>query len=254
MANLKALGKEIPTCLKTVMFSGEVMPNKVLNYWRQYLPDVTYVNLYGPTEITCNCTYYIVNRPFADDEVLPIGNAFKNTDILLLNEENQPAAPGEQGEICVRGSSLALGYYNNPQKTAEAFCQNPLNSAYPELIYRTGDLGSYNDKGELMFLSRKDHQIKHMGHRIELGEVEVAINALPFVDAACCIYDTKNEKIVLFYQAKESCDRDLLKSLGKSLPKYMFPNKLMYFEALPLNKNAKIDRTLLKEKYIDAES
>lgn len=250
VANLKALDKDIPDCLKTIMFSGEVMPNKVLNYWRRYLPDVTYVNLYGPTEITCNCTYYKVSREYKDEEVLPIGIAFKNTDILLLNEQNERANTGEVGEICVRGSSLALGYYNNPEKTKEAFCQNPLNTAYPELIYRTGDLGYYNEENELMFVSRKDHQIKHMGHRIELGEIEVAINALSFIDAACCIYDSDEEKIVLFYQAKEQCDRELLVTLGKSLPKYMFPNKLMYFEALPLNKNAKIDRTHLKEVYI----
>lgn len=251
VANLKSLSKDIPRYLQTVMFSGEVMPNKVLNYWRSYLPNVKYINLYGPTEITCNCTYYKVARAFEDDEVLPIGITFKNTDIILLDENDKQVLEGNTGEICVRGSSLALGYYNNAAKTQEAFCQNPLNKAYPELIYRTGDLGYYNINNELMFVSRKDHQIKHMGHRIELGEIEVAINALPFIDAACCIYDNKNEKIVLFYQAKEQCDRELLVTLGSSLPKYMFPNKLVYFEALPLNKNAKIDRTLLKEKYID---
>lgn len=254
VANLKALDKDLPDCLKTVMFSGEVMPNKVLNYWRHYLPDVKYVNLYGPTEITCNCTYYKVAKEFEDDEVLPIGVAFGNTDILLLNEYNRLAKAGETGEICVRGTSLALGYYNNPEKTQEAFCQNPLNTAYPELIYRTGDLGYYNADNNLMFVSRKDHQIKHMGHRIELGEIEVSINALAFIDAACCIYDSANEKIVLFYQAKEQCDRELLVALGKSLPKYMFPNKLVFFDELPLNKNAKIDRTLLKEKYINGKN
>ena len=99
-----------------------------------------------------------------------------------------------------------------------------------------------------MFVSRKDYQIKHMGHRIELSEIEIAINALPFVEAACCIYDEQEEKIVCFYQAAEQCDRELLKSLGKTLPKYMFPNRLEHYEKLPLNKNAKIDRNLLKEK------
>lgn len=248
--NLKALDKEIPQYLKTVMFSGEVMPNRVLNYWRGYLPQVMYVNLYGPTEITCNCTFYKVDRPFQDEESLPIGKAFENTGIILLADGNRPAQVEEMGEICVKGSSLALGYYNNPQKTAEAFCQNPLNTMYPELIYRTGDLGKYDEDGNLMFLSRKDHQIKHMGHRIELGEIEVAANAIAILEAACCIYDEEKEKIVMFYQAAEKCDRDILKLLGKSLPKYMFPNKLMQFESLPLNKNGKIDRTLLKERYI----
>ena len=171
----------------------------------------------------------------------------------MLNDKNEQAKEDETGEICVRGSSLALGYYNNPQKTREAFCQNPLNNVHPEIIYRTGDLGKYDKEGNLMFLSRKDYQIKHMGHRIELGEIEVVANALPVLDAACCIYDEIKEKIVMFYQAGEKCDRDVLKSMGQSLPKYMFPNKLKYYESLPLNKNGKIDRVLLKKEYMENE-
>lgn len=237
-----------PKFLKTVAFGSEVFPIKQFEKWRAALPDAKFVNLYGPTEGTGMCCYYKVERDFAPDEALPIGRPFKNTEIILLNEKNERAGEGETGEICIRGTSLTLGYYNNFEKTGEVFVQNPLNTAYPELIYRTGDLGRYNERGELLFISRKDYQIKHMGHRIELGEIEVAINAIPFVDAACCIYDEKAEKIVLFYQAAEKCDRPLLKELGKSLPKYMFPNRLEYMDKLPLNKNAKIDRTLLKEK------
>lgn len=251
VSNLKGLEKDLPKYLKQVMFSGEVMPNKVLNYWRKHLPDVQFVNLYGPTEITCNCTYFIVNRPFSDNDRLPIGKPFINTDILVLNEQNLPVGAGETGEICVRGTSLALGYYNNTAETSRAFCQNPLNPHYPELIYRTGDLGCYNELGELIFLSRKDNQIKHMGHRIELGEIEIAANALSFLDAACCMYDAEREKIVLFYQASQSCDREILLGLQEFLPKYMLPNKLVHVEQLPLNKNAKIDRTKLKEDYFN---
>lgn len=252
VANLKGLEKDRPEYLQQVMFSGEVMPNKVLNYWRAHLPAVKYVNLYGPTEITCNCTYYKVERPFTDDELLPIGQPFPNSEILLLDEAGRPAVQGEQGEICVRGTSLALGYYNNPPETAKAFRQNPLNTAYPELIYTTGDLGRYNERGELLFLSRKDSQIKHMGHRIELGEIEVAANALDCLDAACCLYDQPNEKIVMFYQADETRDREILIALKQFLPKYMLPNRLVHFEHIPMNKNAKIDRALLKKEYIDA--
>lgn len=252
VANLKALDKRRPR-LQKVMFSGEVMPNKVLNYWRERIP-AQYVNLYGPTEITCNCTYFIVERSFNDDEPLPIGNAFPNTEVFLLDSDNRlidQTRFEEVGEICVRGSCLALGYYNNPQKTAEVFCQNPLVSGYPERIYRTGDLGCYNQNGELMFRSRKDFQIKHMGHRIELGEIETAVNAMPNVDAACCLYDEKHEKIVLFYQSKSACDRDILLFLSEKLPKYMWPNKLIHFSILPMNKHAKIDRVALRRDYID---
>lgn len=247
--NLKAFSKEIPEYLNYIMFSGEVMSNKVLNYWRKYLPDAHYVNLYGPTEITCNCTFYKVERLFRDNEVLPIGIPFHNTDIILLDEKNLLANEGETGEICVRGSSLALGYYNNAEKTNTAFCRNPLNPFYPELIYRTGDLGKWGADGNLYFLTRKDFQIKHMGHRIELGEIEAVANAISFIDASCCIYDELDEKIIMFYQAGVQCNKDILKELGKSLPKYMFPNKLKFYDNLPMNKNGKIDRNLLKEEY-----
>lgn len=249
--NLNALEKTLPETLKTIMFSGEVMPNKVLNYWRNKLPDVNYVNLYGPTEITCNCLYYKVDRPFNDEDALPIGIPFKNTDILLLDGDNLITEPGVKGEICVRGTSLAHGYYNNPEKTAEAFCQNPLNKAYPELIYRTGDLAKYGEDGLIYFVSRKDYQIKHMGHRIELSEVEIAINSLPYIDAGCCIYDKPNEQIVLFYQSANECEREIMKDGTKLLPKYMMPNRFIHFTELPMTKNAKIDRVKLKGEYLD---
>ena len=248
IANFKTFDKILPQYLKQIMFSGEAMPNKVLNYWRSYLKDLQYVNLYGPTEITCNCTYYIVDREFTNEESLPIGKKFNNTDIILLDSERKQEVPrGETGELCVRGSSLALGYYNNRKKTAEAFIQNPLNNDYPELIYCTGDLVKYNERGELLFLSRRDFQIKHMGHRIELGEIEVAVNAMDFIESAVCIYDEKNEKIVLFYQAKQVCRKEIVERLQTVLPKYMWPNKFVRYEKLPLNKNNKIDRTKLKE-------
>lgn len=248
IANLKTFDKIIPNYLRQVMFSGEVMPNKVLNYWRHYLSNIQYVNLYGPTEITCNCTYYIVDRKFANEDSLPIGKKFSNTDIILLDQNRQrEVKKGEVGELCVRGSSLALGYYNNSDKTKEAFIQNPLNSCYPELIYCTGDLVKYNENDELMFLSRRDYQIKHMGHRIELGEIEVVVNAMEFVEAAVCIYDQVSEKIVLFYQAREDCKKTIVEGLQFVLPKYMWPNRFVRYDMLPLNKNNKIDRVRLKD-------
>lgn len=248
--NLNAFTGKLPEYLRTAMFSGEIMHNKVLNYWRRYLPDVNYVNLYGPTEITCNCTFYKVDREFADEEILPIGVPFLNSGVFLLDGDKLVAKTDLPGEICIKGSSLALGYYNNPEKTKESFCQNPLNTAYPERIYRTGDIGKVNERGELIFLSRKDDQIKHMGHRIELGEVEAAANSLDFIDAAVCAYDKAEGKIVMFYQAGQPCDKEVLKAMGKKLPKYMFPNRLCHFEKLPLNKNNKIDRTYLREHFI----
>lgn len=253
VANFKTFAKCEPQHLKLLMFSGEVMPVKVLNYWREALPKAQFVNLYGPTEITCNCSFYIVDRDFSNDENLPIGIAFRNEEVFLLDPETNALITskeaGKVGEICVRGTCLGLGYYNNPEKTAEAFVQNPLNPWYPEKIYRTGDLGQYSESGELYFAARKDFQIKHMGHRIELGEIETAVNALDFIDTACCVYDAAKEKIVLCYQAAEPCDKRIVAELAKALPKYMWPNRYAHYEKIPMNKNGKMDRVLLKEKH-----
>lgn len=251
VTSFRAFEKKTPRYLNKIMFSGEVLPVKVLHYWQSHRKDALYVNLYGPTEITCNCTYYIVDREFAADEVLPIGKAFPNTEILLLDEENKPAEDGKTGEICVRGSSLALGYYKEKEITEKAFCQNPLHDHYRDLIYRTGDMGYVNEKGELVFAARKDNQIKHMGHRIELLEVEAAVNAVEKVEKCCCIYDNVREKIILFYQAKEELEMNIIHVLHNKLPKYMCPNLFFRLDKIPENSHGKIDRYRLKQEYLE---
>ena len=150
--------------------------------------------------------------------------------------------------MCIRGTSVTLGYYNNPDKTSESFVQNPLNTAYPEIIYRTGDIGRYNDHGELVFVSRKDYQIKHMGHRIELGEIEANVNLVDQVKMCGCIYDDNRDKIVLYYVG--DIDRGpLMTALKDKVPRYMLPNKMIQLESLPFTANGKIDRKTLKEIY-----
>lgn len=247
VSKLKALRNvDLSKILKRVLFCGEVMPNKQLNIWRKFLPDVIYANLYGPTEITDACTYYIVDREFSDEEPLPIGFPMKNTEILVLNDKDELVKMGETGELCVRGTSLAMGYYNNPEKTRAAFVQNPLNKAVPEIIYRTGDLVKYNEHGELMYLSRKDFQIKHLGHRIELGEIENAVSSLKEISMCCCLYDEKHQKIVLFIDSEVSKDR-MKEEMQKLVPEYMIPGKVVCLKDMPINANGKIDRVKLKE-------
>ena len=180
------------------------MPNKHLNYWRNNYPNALYSNLYGPTEVTVIATYYIVNRPFKDDESLPIGKACKNTQTLIISDQGTLAKRGEMGELCIRGSLLAYGYYNNPEKTKEAFVQHPLHNLYPDIVYKTGDLVFENDLGEIIFIGRKDAQIKHMGYRIELGEIETAILGVEEVATSCVLYDEKLHKIVAFFKGKKS--------------------------------------------------
>jgi D-alanine--poly(phosphoribitol) ligase subunit 1 len=230
--------------LKNVFFAGEVFPMKHLNRWRSSLPGARFVNLYGPIEITVDCTYFVVDREFSDDETLPIGVPCRNTDILILNDDNRPCQPGEQGELCVRGSSLAMGYWNDPEKTAKAFVQNPLNRRYPELIYRTGDLVSRDDRGEIRFHGRKDFQIKHMGYRIELPEIEHQVCNIAGIANACVLYNTEKKEITLFYDCSDGTVTSAVirQQLLEIFPKYMLPTVIHCLPEMPRNPNGKIDR------------
>lgn len=243
-----ALEKQVPKYLHTIAFGSEVFPIKQFNRWRKHLPNARFINLYGPTEATGMSCYYEVNREFALDEVIPIGRPFHNTEILLLDENRKVSAKGEIGEISIRGTSLSLGYYRNFDKTNEVFIQNPLNSSYPELIYCTGDLGRYNDHGELVFVSRKDNQIKHMGHRIELGEIEIVANGMENIKSACSLFDEVKKKIILYFVG-EVTPAQVATYLKEKLPRYMVPNVIKDLENMPLTANGKIDRVLLKEMY-----
>ena len=251
VSNSDLLTKIDCSCLDKILFAGEVMPNKHLNYWRRNIPNALYSNLYGPTEITVDCTYYIVDRDFSDDEPLPIGKPCRNSDVMLLDDnDNLITAEGVVGELCVRGSSLALGYWNNPIKTSEVFVQNPLNKNLPEIIYKTGDLVYYNDRNEIMFAGRKDFQIKHMGYRIELGEIETAVGCIEEIKNVCISYDTDEKKIVMFYQADCAVEEKYIrKKLLNTIPKYMVPAEYINVEKFTYTDNGKIDRKRMLEEY-----
>lgn len=243
---LRGFDYRIPDCVKRVLFSGEVMPQKHLRQWMQALPGAEFVNLYGPTEITCNCTYYRVKNVPGDGAHLPIGRPFPNETVFLLDEEDHEiTVPGKKGEICVAGTALALGYYNNFEQTRKVFVQNPLNTWYPEKIYRTGDLGYYGEDGELYFSSRKDFQIKHMGHRIELGEIEAAMGNIEGIGRCCCIFDRRKNRMEAFYEGNLE-KRQIKKLLGMWLPAFMIPSGFHRVDCFPLTKNGKTDRDALK--------
>ncbi len=255
LSELKGFTYRVPKQVNKVLFSGESMPVRHLNIWRQYLPDAMYVNLYGPTEITCNCTYFVVDREFEPGEVIPIGGPFPNEKVFLLDEQDrlvEKETSGRRGEICVGGTALSLGYYNNKEQTQKAFVQNPLNPYFMEMIYRTGDLGYYNERGELCYATRKDFQIKHMGHRIELGEIETAMERLEQVHRVCCVFDEHDLKIVAFYEG-EIEKREIVKLLRTQLPAFMIPNAFCRQEHLPITPNGKIDRGALKRLYQEGQ-
>lgn len=242
ISSLRVLDTLVPETLQTVAFGSEVFPPKQLRLWQSRVP-ARYINLYGPTECTGMSCYYEVDRTFSDGERIPIGRPFDNTEILLLDENDRPAA---EGEICIRGVSLCHGYYKNPERTAEVFCQNPLNPNYPDRIYRTGDIGAYNERGELVFVTRKDNQIKRMGHRIELGETEAAVLALEGVTAACAVFHREKQQLVLCYCG--DLERgELMQRLRGSVPDYLLPNRTVKLDTMPLLNNGKTDRRAVTE-------
>lgn len=231
--------------LNKILVGGEIMPIKQLNIWRKHLPNALFANCYGPTEITDVCCYYILDREFSENEILPIGKAYKNTELLVFDENMNFISPkqiGVKGELFVRGASLSLGYYNDKEKNKQAFIQNPLHDNYLDLLYKTGDIVAYNEFGELLCYGRNDNRIKFMGHRIELGEIESVINSHSKIILCACIF---KEKIICFYESED--ELDLKAFLKDKLPSYMIPKNFIKIEKFKLNQNSKIDRKALHE-------
>ena len=167
---------------------------------------------------------------------------------MVLNEQNQLVKKDELGELCVRGTCLSMGYFADHEKSDAVFVQNPLHSNYRDYIYRTGDLVKYNDRGEIIYVCRKDFQIKYQGHRIELGEIETASNALEGINQSCAVYDEEQKRIVLFCTVQgDITEKAIYKSMQIRLPKYMMPSLIKIVAKMPLNMNGKIDRLVLKK-------
>ena len=245
-AKVGAFSECVPEYLRKICFSGSVMPCSTLRIWQENLPKAKFVNQYGPTEATAYCTYHVVDHVVSDDEVLPIGKAYRNYRVFLLNEDNTATKQGEQGEICVSGPVLALGYYGQRELTDRSFIQNPLNDKYRELIYKTGDYGVMREDGVLEFKGRKDRQIKHLGHRVELGEIEDASSRLDNIDECCAMYLKEKELIYMFYTGSATV-KEIAVHLRGVLPGFMVPRKLVNLPEMPHLSNGKINMQSLKE-------
>lgn len=242
------LDYKVPKDVNKIIFSGEVMPIKHLNTWMKHLPKTTFVNIYGPTEITCNCTYHIIDRKRIYENKLPIGKPIPNERVFLLDENNNEITEKNlPGEICVSGTAVGLGYYDNKEQTDKHFVQNPLINAYLETIYKTGDIGFYDENDDIVFSGRKDFQIKYLGHRIELEEIDKALMDYKEVIRSCSIFDEEKSKLYGFYIGNIT-KKDLHIKLKEQLPTYMIPTKLVQIEEFPLTKNGKIDRKKLMEE------
>lgn len=242
-----------PESLRTAAFGSEVLPPSVLAYWQTALPDVCFFNLYGPTEATGMSCYYPVPKNFTNrlpsTDPIPIGKPFFGVEAYLLDEDGKPVADGEQGELYLKSNRLAKGYYRQEDLTRQVFF--PL-AASSYQIYRTGDLAKRLPSGDLVFLGRKDSQVKRMGYRIDLAELERLAAACPQVKSCCCVQKADG-RIVLYILGKNvgassSLSARVSALLRQSLPSYALPNRIILRDSLPSLPNGKIDRRRLREE------
>lgn len=244
LAKTKTFDSARPCSIRLVTSVGEVLSPVVLAYWRKALPEARFYNLYGPTEVTGITCYYEVTRDFAADEPIPIGCVMPNRRVLLLREDGTAipcTCPGVEGEICITGTCVTLGYYHDEEQTRARFTRLS-DGVVDSRMYHTGDIGEYDELGELMFVSRRDFQIKHMGHRIELGDIEAAAMSIPDVTMAACKYD--RDRIALYYTGGAG-KKEVLAALRQSLPHYMLPGSVEWLSELPMTATGKIDRARL---------
>lgn len=244
--------------LRTVLFAGEVFPTKYLSRLMRLLPGRVFSNLYGPTE-TNVCTYYTVPAPPAEDAPpISIGKAITNVETLVVKEDGSIASPGEVGELQVRGSSVMLGYFGDPERTARSRVPNSFTEGLSDPVYKTGDLVIEEPDGNYTFLGRRDNQIKSRGYRIELGDIESALYAHPEVKeaAAVAVPDEMITNRIMAYVVADGGldDRALASFLNERIPKYMVPGEFEFRDVLPKTSTGKIDRQSLLDIALSKES
>jgi amino acid adenylation domain-containing protein len=240
--------------LRCVLFAGEPFPPKHLRQLMQMLPQSSFFNLYGPTE-TNVCTFYEAS-PVRDNEErpLPIGKACTNTELIVVAGEDQPVAPGEIGELLVRGASTMPGYWNRPGQTDRAFFRRGARPPFQEVFYRTGDLVQRGADGNYQFLGRKDRQVKVRGFRIELDEIEVALLSHAQVEEAAVYVRRDAEEIASIETAVVAkpgtgpTSLELSRYLSERLPSYALPNRILVVDQLPRTSTGKIDRRTLEDR------
>ncbi len=237
--------------LRRVLFCGEVMPTPVLAHWMRRLPHATFTNLYGPTEATIASSFHTVPGVPEDETVpVPIGRACDGEELVVLDDDLAPVAPGVIGDLYIGGYGLSPGYWRDEEKTKAVFVPDPRDP--DRRLYRTGDLARIDDEGVIHFLGRADSQIKSRGYRIELGEIEAALHAVDSVREAAAIgVPTEGFEGTLIGCAYAADDADvtpqmLRARLSETLPPYMLPSRWLTLGSLPKNANGKIDRVALR--------
>lgn len=252
LLTLRALNSDNKiSSLRLIIFGGEGFPKKkLLELFALFSPTTKLENVYGPTETTCICSAHTITEDdFADmTKLATLGKMNPNFDYFIDSSDTNENI----GELILIGPQVCMGYYNSPQQTDSVFIQNPKHSNYRDLSYRTGDLIELDEEGNFHFLGRKDFQIKHMGHRIELEEIETAASSLADIHETAVTYqnlDNGMGRIILHYSSSETLDDSLINQKLKSmLPTYMMPQKIVRHEFLPKNANGKIDRKALQKQ------
>jgi len=250
LITMKALSREVFKSIRIITFGGEGFPKPKLKFiFDLFASRVRIVNVYGPTECTCICSAYDVrSEDFSDmTNLAPLGFLAPNFEYLILDDENSEA---EQGELILGGPQVGLGYYNDKERTEKSFMEHPFNKNYRNVLYKTGDIVRKEKDGTLLILGRSDNQIKYMGYRIELEEIEAAFNSLDYIIESGVVYKKYADglgEIMAFVTLKSTVTAELIRSdLKQKLPSYMLPRIITILETMPKNQNGKIDRIKLK--------
>jgi D-alanine--poly(phosphoribitol) ligase subunit 1 len=259
LQTVRAINPESFAHIKRVIFGGEGYPkSKLKELFDRFNHRIDFYNVYGPTECTCICSSYKVElSDFADLRgFLPLGELAPNFDGIIVDSQLKLVPCGEVGELILRGPNVGLGYYRDPERTKANFVQNPTNNAYPEIVYRTGDLVYLNPEDQKLWIAgRADNQIKHMGYRIELEEIENSLSCIDMVAQAAVIHCEIRglSSIVAFVVPHDASLKEALlrENLEKLLPNYMIPTRFQFVSQLPKNANGKIDRKHLKSNYLE---
>lgn len=242
--------------LRAILFAGEVFPMKYLRKLVAAIPHAEYYNLYGPTE-TNVCTYYKVESadlaPERGDHPVPIGRACENLEVFAVAEDGSIlTAPGKEGELWCRGSGVAQGYWGDKEKTARSFVLNPFQPLFNEFAYRTGDIVTLSPNlKDWIYVGRRDHMVKTRGYRVELGEIENALYRHKDVKEAAIVavpdelLGNRLHGYVALNAESTLTPKELEAFCAQAVPKYMVPEKIFFFDALPKTSSGKIDRAAL---------
>jgi D-alanine--poly(phosphoribitol) ligase subunit 1 len=247
--------------IRRFIFGGEGYPKaKLKGLYDAYSDSSELFNVYGPTECTCICSSYrVTGQDFEDPQGLPpLGHIADNFSYLILDEEGRRIPAGDTGELCLLGPNVGKGYYNDTERTAASFVQNPYNGEFCEIMYKTGDMVRFEPAdGKLYIQGRRDNQIKHMGYRIELEEIESALHRLDYVSEAAALHASVNglsRIVAVVALRKEFADDQIRLDLRRIIPDYMIPSVFHREKMLPKNPNGKVDRRRLVEEYVRQKS